>query len=467
MASRISLCLMIAAALFLALPLAKSQSFIGVNYGEVADNLPPPAATAQLLQSTTISKVRLYGANPNILRALACTGISVVIGASNGDIPALASDPMAAANWVSANVLPFHPATSISLVAIGNEAFSSGDSALATQLLPAMQNLRTALVAASPSTAGIKVSTVNIMSVLASSEPPSSGAFHADVLPALKGVLAFLDDTASPFMINPYPYFAYQSDPRPETLAFCLFQPNAGRHDSGSGATYMNMFDAQVDAVRAAIAAAGFPGVEILVAETGWPYKGDTGEEGATVENAQAYNGGLVAHLRSLAGTPAAPGKSVDTYIFALYDEDLKPGPTSERSFGLYRPDLTPTYDVGLAKSSAAPSAPASQGNSSTTAPSPKRSEGKRWCVPKQGATEAELQASLDYACGQPAVDCGPIQEGGACEDPNTVRSHAAYAMNEFYQVSARNAGDCDFSGSAVLTTDNPSYSKCVYNGGQ
>ena len=46
------------------------------------------------------------------------------------------------------------------------------------------------------------------------------------------------------------------------------------------------------------------------------------------------------------------PGKSVDTYIFALYDEDLKPGPASERAFGLFKTDLSMTYDVGLSKTS-------------------------------------------------------------------------------------------------------------------
>lgn len=88
------------------------------------------------------------------------------------------------------------------------------------------------------------------------------------------------------------------------------------------------------------------------MAETGWPYKGDAGEVGATIENAAAYNGNLVKHLKTMVGTPLMPGKSVDTYIFALYDEDLKPGPTSERSFGLFRPDSTMIYDAGLLKSS-------------------------------------------------------------------------------------------------------------------
>lgn len=107
----------------------------------------------------------------------------------------------------------------------------------------------------------------------------------------------------------------------------------------------------QVDAVRSALDAMGFKDVEIVVAETGWPYKGDSNEVGTSVENAKAFNGNLVAHLRSMVGTPLMPGKSVDTYLFALYDENLKPGPTSERSFGLFKPDLTMTYDIGLAKS--------------------------------------------------------------------------------------------------------------------
>lgn len=103
---------------------AGSQSFIGINYGLVADNLPPPAATAKLLQSTAIQKVRLYGADPAVLKALANTGIGIVIGASNGDIPALGSDPNSATQWVNSNVLPYYPASNIILITIGNEVIS-------------------------------------------------------------------------------------------------------------------------------------------------------------------------------------------------------------------------------------------------------------------------------------------------------------------------------------------------------
>ncbi|KAG5238955.1 glucan endo-1,3-beta-glucosidase [Salix suchowensis] len=411
------------------LSFASSQSFIGVNYGQVADNLPPPSATAKLLQSTAVQKVRLYGADPAIIKALANTGIGIVIGAANGDIPALASDPNFATQWVNSNVLAY-PSSKIILITVGNEVLLSNDQNLISQLLPAMQNMQKALNSASLG-GKVKVSTVHSMAILSQSDPPSAGLFNPANQDIMRGLLQFQKDNGSPISVNPYPFFAYQSDRRPETLAFCLFQPNSGR----------------VDAVRSALNAMGFNDIEILVAETGWPYNGDGNEAGASVENARAYNGNLISHLRSMVGTPLMPGKSVDTYIFALYDEDLKPGPTSERSFGLFKPDLSMTYDIGLSKSSltptpSTPKTPVTPSTKPTTA---------GWCVAKTGASDAQLQAGLDYACGQ-GIDCGPIQPGGACFEPNTLASHAAYAMNIYYQASAKNPWDC--------------YNGCAYPGG-
>lgn len=434
---------------------SSADSFLGVNYGQVADNLPPPSATAKLLQSTAIEKVRLYGTDPAIIKALANTGIGIVIGAANGDIAGLASDPNVATQWINANVSPFYPASKIILITVGNEVITSNDPNLQNQLLPAMQNVQTALNSAGLG-GKIKVSTVHSMAVLGQSDPPSSGLFVPSYQPIMKGLLQFQKETGSPLAINPYPFFAYQSDPRPDTLAFCLFQPNSGRVDSGSGIKYMNMFDAQVDAVHSALNAMGFKDVEIVVAETGWADRGDSTEVGTSVENAKAYNGNLIAHLRSMVGTPLMPGKSVDTYLFALYDEDLKPGPTSERSFGLFKPDLSMTYDIGLSKSSQTPSTPVS--------PQPKPTSAG-WCVPKAGISDAQLQASLDYACSH-NIDCGPIQPGGACFEPNTVASHAAFAMNQYYQTSDKNSWNCDFSQTATLTSQNPSYNSCIYPGG-
>ncbi|XP_065847487.1 glucan endo-1,3-beta-D-glucosidase-like isoform X2 [Euphorbia lathyris] len=452
-----------------ALCIANSQSFIGVNYGQVADNLPPPSATAKLLQSTSIQKVRLYGSDPAIIKALANTGIGITIGTSNGDIPSLASDPNFAKSWIDSNVIPFYPASKIILINVGNEVFASGDQNLMTNLLPAMQNVQNALEAASLG-GKIKVSTVHSMAVLKQSEPPSAGSFDPSFGDLIKGLLGFNNATGSPFAINPYPYFAYRSDPRPETLAFCLFQPNEGRVDGNTKIKYMNMFDAQVDAVYSALSSMGFKNVEIVIAETGWPYKGDSDEVAPSYENAKGYNGNLIAHLRSMVGTPLMPGKSVDTYLFALYDEDLKPGPSSERSFGLFKPDLTMTYDIGLSKttsqtpSSSPVQAPLTPSPTPNTATSPTPNTAT-WCLPKGGVSNAQLQQNLDYACGQ-GVDCSPVQPGGPCYEPNTVASHAAYAMNLLYQTSTRNQLDCDFSQTAIISFKNPSYNACNYPGG-
>ncbi|CAJ2675577.1 unnamed protein product [Trifolium pratense] len=335
---------------FLTFNLANSDPFLGVNYGQLADNLPPPSATAKLLQTTAFEKVRLYGTDPAIIKALANTGIGIVIGAANGDIPSLASDPNFAKTWINTNVIPFYPASNIILITVGNEVITSNDTNLINGMLPAIQNVQKALDEASLG-GKIRVSTVHTMSVLSNSEPPSAGSFHDEYSAVLKGLLSFNKDTGSPFAINPYPYFAYKSDPgRADNLAFCLFQPNAGRVDANTKLNYMNMFDAQVDAVRSALDSLGFKDVEIMVAETGWPYKGDNDEAGPSIENAKAYNGNLIKHLRSKVGTPLMPGKSVDTYIFALYDEDLKPGAGSEKAFGLYNPDQSMIYDAGLSK---------------------------------------------------------------------------------------------------------------------
>ncbi|CAH8329519.1 unnamed protein product [Eruca vesicaria subsp. sativa] len=438
-------------------PSSRAEPFIGVNYGQVADNLPPPPETAKLLQTTTIQNVRLYGADPTIIKALAGTNIGIIIGVANGDLPPLAADANAASQWLNTNVLPFYPASKIILITVGNEVLLSKDPNLVNALLPAMQNVQKALETVSLG-GKIKVSTVHAMSVLGSSEPPSSGSFAAGYQAGLKGVVQFLSDNGSPFAINPYPFFAYQSDPRPETLAFCLFQPNSGRHDGNTGITYMNMFDAQVDAVHSALKSMGFENVEIIVAETGWASRGDPNEVGPSVDNAKAYNGNLIAHLRSMVGTPLMPGKSVDTYIFALYDENLKPGPSSERAFGLFKTDHSMVYDIGLTKSSG------SNSNGSSQTPSGKVTS-TGWCVPKKGATDEQLQSSIDWACGQ-GIDCGAIQPGGVCFEPNNVASHAAFAMNMYFQKSPKRTTDCDFSQTATITSQNPSYNSCVYPGG-
>ncbi|KAK7257942.1 hypothetical protein RIF29_32278 [Crotalaria pallida] len=327
-----------------------SQSFIGVNYGELADNLPLPEYTASLIKSTSIGKVRLYSAaDAGMISALADSGVEIVIAVTNGEIPVLAADAEAASQWVTSRVVPYYPNSNITLITVGDETMTMRDEGLISSLLPAMRNVKNALNEASLGNS-IKVTTVNSMALLSHSDPPSFGSFNPELQDTVKELLLFLKDNESPFAINLYPMRAYASNPTPETLSFCLFQPSSARVDFGNSKNYTNMFDYQVDAVYSALRAMEFPDIEIVVAATGWPSRGDPNEVGPSILYAKAYNQNLVSHLRSLVGTPLMPGKSVDTFIYALYDADLKTGRASEQAFGLYKTDLTMAYDVGLAK---------------------------------------------------------------------------------------------------------------------
>ncbi|KAH9301680.1 hypothetical protein KI387_013263, partial [Taxus chinensis] len=417
---------------------------IGVNYGTLGDNLPPPTQVAKFLQSTSIDKVKLFGADPAILQALANTNIGVVIAVANADIPGLAKLPAAQA-WVEQNVVPFVGATKIIAIAVGNEVLSTGDKNLIAHLLPAMQNLHTALAGTSLEKQ-IKVSTPHSLGILAASEPPSIGRFRRGYdRVIIKPLLSFLRSTGAPFMINPYPYFGYTS----KTLNYALFKPNPGVHDTNTGITYTNMFVAQLDAVYSAMKLLGFSDVDIVVAETGWPSLGDLDQPAVNMENAVSYNGNLIKFVTSNVGTPLMPNRTFDTYIFALFNENLKPGSTAERNFGLFKPDMTMVYDVGLLKTQSA-------------SPAPSTSTAKYWCVAKPDVDQKTLQANIDYACGK-GVNCSPIQPGGACFDPNTIAAHATYAMNAYYQSSTRTNDDCSFRNTALLTPQDPSYGECVY----
>ncbi|PON33514.1 Glycoside hydrolase [Parasponia andersonii] len=425
---------------------------IGVNYGTVADNLPPPSQVAEFLKTqTTIDRVKTFDANPDILRAFANTGIAVTVTVGNGDVPALAKLP-AAQSWVANNVIPFYPQTRINRIAVGNEILATSDKSLIAHLLPAMKALHSALKLANAT--AVQVSTPHSLGILApDSEPPSSGRFRRGYdRVVFAPMLEFHRQTKSPIMINPYPFFGFSA----KTLNYALFKPNGGVFDNATGLNYTNMFDAQMDAVFSAMKKVGYDDVDIVVAETGWPSAGDPNQPDVNVENALSYNGNLMRHVSSGRGTPLMPNRTFETYIFSLFNENLKPT-TSEKNYGLFRPDLTPVYDVGVLRNQQAsgPTSPVAQAPSTV-------GSGKNWCVPKTDASDAALQENIDYVCST-KVDCNPIQAGGPCFEPNNVRSHASYAMNAYYQDFGPQDYNCDFNHTGLITYTDPSYEACTY----
>ncbi|KAF9672541.1 hypothetical protein SADUNF_Sadunf11G0052900 [Salix dunnii] len=319
---------------------------LGINYGQIGNNLPQPENVLDLLVSLKLTKARIYDTNRQILTAFANSSVELIVTVENQMLAALI-DPQQALQWVSTHIQPYVPATRITGISVGNEVFTDDDTALLAYLVPAVVNIHGALAQLGLD-GYIKVSTSNSLAVLSESFPPSAGTFKTEVSGVMSQFLHFLSSTESPFWINAYPYFAYKDKPDDVPLDYVLFKPNSGMVDPFTKLHYDNMLYAQVDAVIFAIARMGFNGIEVRVSETGWPSKGDSDEVGATIENAAAYNKNILRRQLNNEGTPLRPNMRLEIYLFALFNEDLKPGPTSERNYGLFQPDCTMAYNVGL-----------------------------------------------------------------------------------------------------------------------
>ncbi|XP_031104804.1 glucan endo-1,3-beta-glucosidase 12-like isoform X2 [Ipomoea triloba] len=97
-----------------------------------------------------------------------------------------------------------------------------------------------------------------------------------------------------------------------------------------------------------------------------------------------------------------------------------------------------------------------------TSTTSPPSSSSASWCVASQSASQIALQVALDYACGYGGADCSAIQPGGGCYNPNSIRDHASYAFNSYYQKNPI-PNSCNFGGTAVTTNTDPSSGTCQY----
>lgn len=319
----------------------------GVNYGRIADNIPKPGNVALLLKANKIKNVRIYDADHDVLTAFKGSGIEIIVGLGNEFLKDMSVNEDRAMDWVKTNVQAFLPGTSIRGIAVGNEILGSTDPELWEALLPAAKNVYNALDRLGL-TKTVEVSSPHSEAVFQNSYPPSACTFKDDILPYMKPLLQFFSQINSHFYINAYPFLAYVSDPVTINIKYALFEKNSGIYDSKTKLHYDNMFEAQIDAAYIALEKIGFEKMEVIISETGWASKGDANEVGATVKNAQTYNGNLRKLLAKKKGTPYRPKTQIRAYVFAMFNENLKPGPTSERNFGLFKADGSIAYDIGF-----------------------------------------------------------------------------------------------------------------------
>jgi len=303
---------------------------IGVCYGVNGGGLPSAGDVVRLYQSNGINLMRIYFPDADALRALSGTNIGLIMDVPNENLGSIASDPNAAAAWVRDNVQAF-PAVSFRYIAVGNEV-AGGDTA---SILPAMRNIDAAL--ADAGLGAVKVSTA-VQSGVTQGFPPSAGSFSQG---HMGPIAQYLQSTGAPLLANVYPYFSYIGNKAQIDINYALFtSPGTVVQDGGNA--YQNLFDALVDTFYSALENAGAGNVGIVVSESGWP---SAGGDAATAANAQTYNQNLINHVGQ--GTPKRPGP-IETYIFAMFNEDRKPGAETEKHFGLFNPDQSPAYPISF-----------------------------------------------------------------------------------------------------------------------
>ena len=307
----------------------------------LGNNLPSAREVIELYKSHNIRRMRLYDPNPEALQALRGSNIEVMLGAPNLDLQKLAN-PSEAQSWVKVNVLSYWPSVRFRYIAVGNEVspVNGGTAGMAQFVLPALVNVFNAIRSAGLQDQ-IRVSTAIDMTLIGNSFPPSAGAFRGDVRSYLDPIIGHLAWARTPLLANIYTYFSYVGNPRDISLPYSIFtSPSPVIWDQGRG--YQNLFDAMLDSLYSALENAGQHSVDVVVSESGWP---SAGGFGTSVDNARTYLSNLIRHVQG--GTPKRPGKAIETYLFAMFDENRKE-PELEKHFGLFSPNKQAKYPLSF-----------------------------------------------------------------------------------------------------------------------
>lgn len=93
--------------LLLSIHLFLHAEALGVNWGTRASHPLPPDIVVRLLKDNGFDKVKLFEAEPWVLKALGRSGIQVMLGIPNEFLAPLASSVTVAEQWVMQNVSTF------------------------------------------------------------------------------------------------------------------------------------------------------------------------------------------------------------------------------------------------------------------------------------------------------------------------------------------------------------------------
>ncbi|GAV82066.1 Glyco_hydro_17 domain-containing protein/X8 domain-containing protein [Cephalotus follicularis] len=427
---------------------------VGVNWGTMATHQLPPDRVVEMLRANGFKKLKLFEYDERILGALIGSDIEVMLGIPNYMLKELSEDSgVAAASWVDANVSSYcyTGGVHIKYVAVGNEPFlRTYNGTYLDLILPALKNIQQALnhFGLGSHVKATVPFNADIYNSPESNPVPSAGDFRPEARELTIEILQFLHLNDAPFTVNIYPFLSlYGNNYFPMDFAF--FDGTSKPLRDGD-MIYTNVFDANLDTLVWALDKAGYPDMQIIVGEVGWPTDGD---KNANIKNAKRFNQGMLQHALSGHGSPLRKG-IIDVYLFSLVDENAKsiaPG-SFERHWGIFEFDGKPKYELDLS---------GFKDNKGLTPVEGVRYMDKQWCVLNPHADDlVDLPDSIDYACS--LSDCTPLGYGSSCNQLS-AQGNASYAFNMYYQLNGQREWDCDFSGLAIVTDKDPSEGDCQF----
>lgn len=260
-------------------------------------------------------------------------------------------------------------------------------------------------------------------------------------------LLLFLSRYRSPFFVNISPFQSMIQN-KNLSLDITLFKESA-RLVKDSRRTYKNSFDIIYDTLVSALLAAGFPRIDIIIGQVGWPTDGSTNANSSTAE---VFMKGLTDHLRSKKGTPLRPkNPPLETFIFSLLDEDKRSieSGTFERHWGLFTFDGLSKYQTDLG-----------QGSKNLISAQNVQYMPSKWCVVNNNKDLSNASSNALNACS--SADCTALSPDGSCSNISWP-SNVSYAFNSFFQAHDQLADSCDFGGLGLITTVDPSSDDCRF----
>nr|GMD14915.1 glucan endo-1,3-beta-glucosidase 8-like [Ipomoea batatas] len=458
------------------------ESFVGMNWGRYATHQLVASSAVDLLLQNGISDVRIFAPRPSVLVALEGSSIGVTVTLSRDFIlrDKFMSDLQNVSDWVVELILP-PIQRKVNITRLTPKTWNGGKKWLveysstnkkqrlycrtvivmqqpfvSLKTIPILWNLtdvfrETRWALDNFNLSHIRTTTSHYIDIIKVAKTPSEAEFRDDIKDKMPEHLEQIAKTNSFFTLDMYPLTATETYKWPVEFGFMDNKSNFTIVDGKY--TYRNAFAFLYDSLVVAIEKAGYPDMEIVVGQIGWPTDGN---KDATPENAARFYKGFIPHMVNKKGTPRRPNKNIDAYLYTLSDENRISVPAYGpyiRHYGIYEYDGTPKFEIDFSGKGRKVIPPAAKGIVKLPL---------RWCIFNGDLSNTtNVEVHMQFACN--VSDCSSLQPDGSCSKLNFT-SRVSYAFNAFYQLGTQDKLKCGgYSGMGVITMANPSVGGCKF----